>query len=483
MLTLVILWPLLGALLIALLPRTAVAWPRRVAAGVTGSLLLSTVGLTVWLIGAAEGFREARPWIPELGIGYHLALDGLNAPLVLLTAFLTFIAVLGSWAHTDRPHLYFSLLLLLEAGVLGVFLAFDLLLFFLFWELELIPMYFLIGLWGGPRREYAAIKFVLYTLTGSVLLLAGLLLLYIQSRPPTTDLLALTALVPHLAPEVRTLVCLLFLGNFAVKLPIFPFHTWLPDAHVEAPTPVSVLLAGVLLKLGGYGLVRLNVGLFPEVVRDLSLLLGVLAVVNVLYGAAVSLVQRDLKALVAYSSISHMGYVLLGLAALTPVALSGAVFQMVSHGLITGLLFLLVGALAERTHTREIAALGGLAGRLPRLATGFVLAGLAALGLPGMSGFVAEFLVLVGAFGRLPVLTLAAAGGLVLAAGDILWLLQRVFFGPLRPQWATLTDLRAGELVPVVLLLLAILGLGLYPAPLLAVIASGLGSLGQRAAL
>ena len=481
LLSAIIFLPLVGAIAIALTPRENVRAPRAIAALFSAaSLVLSLVVFFGFRPGQAGAqFVEKVPWIPSLGVSYFLGVDGLNLPMVVLTALLTFLAVLASWRIELRPKEYFAILLLLETGVLGVFSALDLALFFLFWEVELIPMYLLIGIWGGPRREYAAIKFVVYTLLGSAMMLVGILALYFRTPAPHTfDMLAMAQM--RWEPAFASVVFLFLFFGFAVKLPVFPFHTWLPDAHVEAPTAVSVLLAGVLLKMGAYGMLRINVGILPDAAKQYALLIGILAVINVLYGAAVSMVQKDLKAMVAFSSISHMGYVLLGMAALSYVSLSGAALQMFTHGMITGLLFLLVGSVYERTHTRQIAEMGGLAPRMPLLAAVFVMAGLASLGLPGMAGFIAEFTVFVGSFPSIPVLTILGAAGIVVTAGYLLWMLQRVFFGPLNPHFATLGDAHGVEVVPLVALVGIIILIGVYPALLTDVVSSGIAPLTAR---
>jgi NADH-quinone oxidoreductase subunit M len=478
MLTATIFLPLLGALAIALLPRDNHRLVRLAALGFSFAAL--AVSLLLWFAydRAAGGVQlaERAPWVPSVGIQYFVGVDGLSLPLVVLTALLTFLAVLASLRVDLRPKEYMALLLTLETGVLGVFSSLDLFLFFLFWEVELIPMYLLIGIWGGPRREYAAIKFVIYTLVGSAMMLVGILALYLNGPSPRTfDVLQLGA-VDWPLPLQSAVFLFLFFG-FAVKLPVFPFHTWLPDAHVEAPTAVSVLLAGVLLKMGGYGMLRLCFGLLPDAALQYAPWIGVLAVVNVLYGALVTLAQGDLKAVVAYSSVSQMGYVLLGLAGLTAVSLSGAAVQLFSHGLISGLLFLLVGAVYEKTHTRQIAEMRGLAPRQPVLAAVFTIAGLATLGLPGLSGFVAEFVTFVGAYRTQPVLTVLCVFGIVLSAGYMLWTIRRVFFGPLDPRYRALGDARGVELVPLFTLAAAIVLFGCFPALLLEVVepsASGL---------
>ena len=393
--------PLVAAAAIALLPVSKERNARWVAAAISGVALVLALALA-WsftrLPPTASGpqFVTNVPWIPQLGASYFIGLDGLSLPMFVLNAFLVFLAVLVSWNTTLRPREYFALIMVLETAVAGVFASLDFFLFFLFWELELAPMFLLIGIWGSARREYAAMKFILYTVAGSAFMLVGILVLYLAGGERTFNMVTLGA--QQYAPAVQSAVWLLLFVGFAVKIPIFPFHTWLPDAHTEAPTAVSVLLAGVLLKMGAYGLLRANVGMLPEATRQFAAALAVLAVINVLYGALVAMMQSDLKRVIANSSISHMGYVVLGAAALTPMALQGAVFQMFTHGTITGLLFVMVGLVYDRTHTREISALGGLGGRMPFIAVTFVVAALASLGLPGLSGFVAEFLVFLGSF-------------------------------------------------------------------------------------
>ena len=473
-LSILIALPVAGAVVIALSPSDKRRLTRLLATLFSAAALLLALYAYFSYDQAAGGLQlvDRVEWIPSVGVSYLLAADGLSLPLIVLTALLTFLAIIASWNVNVRVKEYFAYLLILEAGVIGVFSAGDLLLFFLFWEVEIIPMYLLIGIWGGPRREYAAIKFVVYTLLGSALMLFGILLLYFNDPEPRTFEIA--ALGQHsFVPAVANLAFLLLLFGFSVKLPSFPFHTWLPDAHVEAPTAVSVILAGVLLKMGGYGLLRLNVGLLPDATRHFALLLAILAVVSVLYGAVVSMVQRDLKAMVAFSSISHMGYVMLGIAALNAISLNGAAIQMFTHGTITALLFLVVGSIYDRAHTRDIPALRGLAPRMPIVATIFVIAGLASLGLPGLSGFIAEFTVFVGAFSTLAWATILAAFGIVITAGYILWTLQRVLFGPPDERWQSLGDVSFREAVPLVSLAVLIVLIGVYPAILTDLVEAG----------
>jgi NADH-quinone oxidoreductase subunit M len=485
MLNLAIWLPLAGGLAIALLPSDRARSARWVAAAVSAAALVLAIGLAVAFDrGAAGGpqFVTRVPWVQQFGISYFVALDGLSLPMFLLNALLVFLAVLVSWNTTLRVREYFALVLVLETAVSGVFSSLDLFLFFLFWELELVPMFLLIGVWGSERREYAAMKFLLYTVVGSAFMLVGIFALYFAAGPNRSfDLLYLSR--QQYAPSLQALAWVLLFIGFAVKTPIFPFHTWLPDAHTEAPTAMSVLLAGVLLKMGAYGLLRLNLGLLPDATRQFALALAILAVVNVLYGALVAMMQTDLKRVIANSSVSHMGYVVLGASALTPMALEGAVFQMFSHGVITGLLFMMVGLIYDRTHTRRIADLGGLAGRMPIIATVFVVAGLASLGLPGMSGFVAEFLVLAGAFPRWGVATIIGVFTIVVTAGYVLWLLERVLFGPAQPRWGSLPDATRLESATIGALVLVTLLVGLFPWALADVINTAVGPLLARYAL
>ena len=343
-------------------------------------------------------FEEKVSWIPLINAYYHVGLDGISLPLFLLMDFLGFLVVLISWKIDLRPREYFAWLLLLETSILGVFASLDILLFFIFWEIEVIPMFFLISIWGSGRKEYSALKYVLYTLFGSAMMLAGILCLYF-----TTGSLSMVDIMQHgigsyTAVVPAALMFFLLLGGFAVKLPVFPFHTWLPDAHTDAPTAVSVVLAGALLKMGGYGMIRICVSFFPAVAHQYAPFLLGLAVVNMIYGAAVTLKQTDIKRLIAYSSISHMGFVLLGIFALTQVSMVGATMQMVSHGLITGLLFATAGIVMHNTNERDIAKLGGLARQIPMITVIFTIAGLGAMGVPSTSGFIAEFMTFLGSF-------------------------------------------------------------------------------------
>ncbi|MEA2641667.1 MAG: NADH-quinone oxidoreductase subunit [Chloroflexota bacterium] len=475
LLNLAIWLPLAGAVLIAVLPGNADRSARWIAAVISGVALLLALALA-WGYDPNAGVASplgltSVPWIPQLGIGYVVGLDGLSLPMFVLNALLVFLAVLISWNTTLRPREYFALVLALETAVAGVFSALDFILFFLFWELELAPMFLLIGIWGGARREYAAMKFILYTVAGSAFMLLGIFILYLASPAHTFDMLQLGS--QRLAPAVQSLIWILLFIGFAVKVPIFPLHTWLPDAHTEAPTAISVLLAGVLLKMGAYGILRANFTLLPDATHQFALLLGILAVINIVYGALVAMVQGDLKRVIANSSISHMGYVLLGASSLTAIGIQGAVFQMFTHGTITGLLFIMVGLIYDRTHTRAIADLGGLAARMPKIAAIFIVAALASLGLPGLSGFVSEFLVFLGSFPVWGVQTILGVFTIVLTAGYMLWVVERVLFGPERPEWAHLGDATGREMFAVGVLVAVIVLIGVFPAVLGNVVIAG----------
>ena len=486
----IIFLPVIGAIIIALLPN---ATPRRIkrtaALFALVPFILSIALFFIFdrsLIGTPQ-FVEQVSWIPSIGVQYFLGLDGLSLPMLILTTMLGFIAVLVSWKIDLRAREYFVWLLVLETGILGVFCSLDLILFFLFWEVEIIPMYLLITIWGTGRKEYSATKFVIYTLLGSALMLAGILILYSQMH--TFDMVALAAM--GIEAGISSLMAaaiffLIFIG-FAIKLPMFPFHTWLPDAHTDAPTAVSVILAGILIKMGGYGMLRVCVSIFPETSQDYAPLLVTLAVIGIIYGAAVTLRQTDLKRLIAYSSISHMGFVLLGIFALSQVSMTGATLQMFSHGLVTGLLFALVGLVYEKAHERSIPKLGGLARRMPIILVVFSVAGLASLGLPGTSGFAAEFLVFLGSFnsGVVPgieIYTIIGILGIVLTAGYILWMLQRVFYGPPKEEYDGVPDANRLEMFTIFSMVAVIMLIGLYPKILTDVINMGilpiLGGLG-----
>jgi len=465
--------PLMGAMLLALMPGTNPRLIRQVTFGVAGlDFLISLLLYVNFASGTAQmQFVERVPWISDLGISYYLGLDGISLLLVLLTTLLTAISILSAWsAITERVKEFMAFMLLLETGMLGVFVSLDLFTFFVFWEAALFPMYFLIGIWGGQRRIYATIKFVLYTMAGSALMLVAMLVLvFLNQRETgvlTFDLLVLQQL--RLAANVQTWLFLAFALAFAIKVPLFPFHTWLPDAHVEAPTAGSVILAGILLKMGTYGFVRFCLPLFPDATRQFVPLFVVLSIVGIIYGAMVSYVQRDVKSLVAFSSVSHLGFVMLGIFALNPQGLSGSVLQMINHGLSTGALFLLVGMLYERRHTRLIADFGGLWQVMPVYAVLFLVVMLSSAGLPGLNGFVGEFLVLLGAFQANPIYAVFAATGVILAAIYLFWMFQRVFYEKVtHPANEVLRDLSAREILTLAPIIALIVFIGVYPQPFL----------------
>jgi NADH-quinone oxidoreductase subunit M len=429
LLSILILLPVAGAVVAALTPRSAERLQKLIGLGASGLVFLLSLLLVSGFRSIAQmQFLERRPWLPAWGISYSLGIDGISLWLVVLTTFLTPLALLGSWSSIrERVREFNVFMLLLEAGMLGVFCALDLFLFYIFWEAMLIPMYFLIGIWGHERRIYAAVKFFLYTFAGSALMLVAFLVLYKSVGLRSFDLMTLQA--HPVAPALQTWLFLAFALAFAIKVPMWPFHTWLPDAHVEAPTAGSVILAGVLLKMGGYGFLRLAIPLFPDAAFRFAPLIGVLAVVGILYGALVSLVQPDLKKLVAYSSVAHLGFVMLGIAAFTTTAVVGSVYQMLNHGISTGALFFLVGMLYDRRHTRLISEFGGLKTVMPWFAAIFLLITLSSIAMPGFNGFVGEFLILLGSWPFSPPLVVAASLGVILAASYMLWMVQRVFYG------------------------------------------------------
>jgi len=388
--------------------------------------------------------------------------------MIFLTGLLSFVSILASFNIKNRVKEYFAFFLLLETGMMGVFSALDFFLFYVFWEVMLVPMYFLIGIWGGPRKEYAAIKFFLYTLFGSIFMLVAILVLYFTNTPHTLNIMELIKIAPSMTHNLQLFCFAFFFIAFAIKVPVWPFHTWLPDAHVEAPTAVSVILAGVLLKMGTYGMLRVSWPMFPVAIRYFSIPIAILGLIAIIYGALVSMAQKDLKKLVAYSSVSHMGYCMLALGAFSSVtALSGCMFQMVSHGLITGALFLLVGVLYDRAHTREIAAFGGLGVKIPVYTGLMVLFSMASLGLPGMSGFVSEFMVFVGSFFSFKIITAIAVLGVVLTAGYMLRMVQRMFLGEFNvSKWGALTEINVREIITVAPLAVLTIVVGVYPSPL-----------------
>jgi NADH-quinone oxidoreductase subunit M len=457
--------PLVGAVVIVLLPRAQASLARVVALTAAGGSLALSWGLlaTFDRSSSEPQFTERATWIPELGMTYSLGVDGLSYPLVLLTTVLTVIALIASLKVERSPKAYFAWMMLLEFAILGVFVARDWFLFYVFWELALIPMFFLIGIWGGLKKERATLTFFMYTLGGSIFMLLGIFAIYLAADPRTFDMTALEAASGGWTRSFQLLPFLAFFIGFAVKIPVFPLHGWLPLAHVQAPTPVSIMLSGVLLKLGAYGILRVADTL-PLGLQAVLPLLFVLALVNILYGAFLAFRQTDLKAIVAFSSISHMGFVLLGIAALNATGVSGAVFMMLAHGIITGGLFLLVGIIYERTNTMELGQLSGLAGQVPRYAGVTVLALLASMGLPGLAQFVGEFQTLIGAFERWGLYVLFASLGILVTATFTLRVIAAMFTGDVDERRGSLRDLDARELTAAVPLAVLTVVLGVFPS-------------------
>ncbi len=496
-LTWLVFLPIVGMLIILLLPgenKTAIRWT---AAGVTGlQLLLAVVVLalfdrTALGINDAGSFQfveqfewiivEAVPWVGKIEIMYFLGIDGLSVLMILLTALISVIGVISSWSIEQKVKGYFALYLLLVTGMMGVFVALDFFLFFIFWEVMLLPMYFLIGIWGGPRREYAAIKFFIYTFFGGVLMLLVMLALYFSvaytngagEQVHTFNLLHMMnsanfvegSILYGLNTTWRYVAWVALFISFAIKVPLFPFHTWLPDAHVEAPTPISVILAGVLLKLGTYGMLRIMYPILPDGTVYFMYLMAFLGMISIIYGALCAMAQEDFKKLIAYSSISHMGIVMLGMASLTNQGTVGAVLQMFNHGTITAMLFLIVGVLYDRTHKRGVYDFGGIANQMPKYTGIAMVAMFAALGLPGLSGFVSELFSFLGAFDSFRWLTIISVTGIILTAAYILWTVQRVFLGELGDEHKGMADLTGRELLMFVPLLIIVIFLGVYPGP------------------
>jgi NADH-quinone oxidoreductase subunit M len=489
-LTLVTFFPLLGVLVILFMnseSKTAIRWVALVTS-------LITLGISLWVLMGFYAAEAAAPgelhlkanyaWITvaDWDIKYYLAVDGLSILLVLLTAFLTPISLLSTWtAVEERVKDFMVFFLLLEVGMMGVFLAQDLFLFYIFWEFTLVPMYFLIGLWGGPRRVYAAIKFFLYTMAGSILMLVAILFLGIKTE--TFNIPDMLLVLPGLYSSgaitagAQMLLFLAFAAAFAIKVPMWPLHSWLPDAHVEAPTAGSIILAGVLLKMGTYGFLRFNIQLFPNATVDAAPWIALLATIGIIYGAAVSYAQQDVKKLVAYSSVSHLGFVMLGLFALNREGVAGAILQMVNHGISTGALFLLIGMIYEQTHTRDIKVYGGLWKITPIFGTVMLISALSSMGLPGLNGFVGEFTILLGAFGSTainnPWYSGISAIGVIMAAVYILYMFQKMFLGPSGEivEHHEIRDLNWREIATVVPLIIFMFWIGLYPAPFFNILA------------
>ncbi len=502
-------FPLFGVLAIALTPKSKEALIKWIAlASVTVPLLLTVQVITAFdRLNSGMQFEEKFSWIESLNVNFHMGIDGLSVLMVILTALISFLAIFASWNVKKMVKGYFMMYLLLHVGMMGVFCSLDFFLFYVFWEVMLLPMYFLVGIWGGEKKEYAAIKFFLYTLFGSVLMLVGIIALYMYSRGPDgmgVPTFNMVALMQHdwtqytinifgqQLPFDKTVWWLLFVG-FAVKVPIFPFHTWLPWAHVQAPTAVSVILAGVLLKMGTYGLLRVNFMMLPEATKAFSYVLVILGIINILYGAFCAMAQKDLKKLVAYSSVSHMGYCILGMAVLKPDAMAGAILQMFNHGLSAAMMFMLVGVLYDRLHHRYIVTpdgrlgFGGIAQKAPLITAAWTVAIFASLGLPGLNGFISEALVFIGSFQAYKTETVIASLGVVLGAAYLLWMAQRVFLGPdtTLEKDSTGTLVPAGEMEEPSLrewIVIAPLGalclfIGLYPQPMLDFIRETIGKM------
>lgn len=472
-LSLVVFFPLIGAFLITLVPRQSTETIKRISFLTTLIAFLLSLYLYFNFDAntAAYQFVVQTEWIKSLGISYYLGLDGISLFLFLLTTFLGPLTILSTWnAVTEKVKGFHISMLLLETALLGVFAALDLFLFYVFWEAMLVPMYFVIGIWGGPRRIYATIKFVLFTLTGSLLMLVAIIALYFINH-------AYTGLYTFSIPELSKLILPLktqfwlfwaFALAFAIKVPLFPLHTWLPDAHVEAPTAGSVILAGVLLKMGTYGFLRFCLPMFPNAFLDAVPLISILAIIGITYGGMVSMMQKDIKSLVAYSSVAHLGFVMLGMFAFNVQGIQGSILQMINHGISTGALFLIVGMLYERRHTRLIEDFGGVAHILPIYATFFMIIALSSIGLPGTNGFVGEFLIILGTFKSNVTYAVLAASGVIIAAVYMLWMYQRVFFGQVtNPVNQNLRDLNFREKFILVPLVILVFWIGLYPKPFL----------------
>lgn len=502
--------PIIGMVAVLTVPKGSNGPVKWIPAAVTFLQLVLAIMIyfnfdkTMTGINSIEGmqFVEKASWIDIPGVAwfgrihveYFLGVDGLSVTMVLLTSLISFVAVFASWNIEKSLKGYMAMLLLLDTGMMGVFVALDFFLFYVFWEVMLLPMYFLIGVWGGPRREYAAIKFFLYTLLGSVLMLLAMIALYFSVSlidPSTGDkihtfnMLAMMnpanyepgSLLAGVGTYWRSLAYIALFIGFAIKVPIFPFHTWLPDAHVEAPTAISVILAGVLLKMGTYGLLRISFPMFPDFAQAYAVPLAVVALINIVYGAMCAMAQQDFKKLIAYSSISHMGVVLLGMSALNTQGMVGAVFQMFNHGTITAMLFLIVGVIYDRTHTRDLNEFGGLALTMPKYTGIMMVAFFAALGLPGLSGFVSEAFSFLGAFQTHRVITIMSTLGIVLTAAYMLWTLQRVFLGKANEKWGSLPDVSGREMFTLVPLAIIVIVLGIYPSLILDLMTSSLNHL------
>jgi len=468
-LTTLLLIPGIGALILLFFPSASRSAVRGIALAATVVTFICSLPLVLRFDSAAEGMQFIKNvvWFQAGGfeVHYHVGIDGISLFLVVMTTFLMPISILGSWSVTDKLRSYMVLMLLLEVGMIGVFVSLDLILFYFFWEAQLIPMYFLIGIWVGKNRIYAAVKFFIYTMFGSLLMLAALISLFFLNRAENFDILQITEQLANggisLGMPAEILLFLAFFIAFAIKVPLFPFHTWLPDAHVEAPTAGSVILAGVLLKMGTYGLLRFCLPMFPRAAVELAPLICILAIIGIIYGALVAMVQPDVKKLVAYSSVSHLGFVVLGIFAFNLVAIEGATYQMLNHGVSTGALFLLVGMIYDRRHTRLISDFGGVARRMPVYATAFLVIVLSSVGLPGLNGFVGEFLILQGTFLENRVYAAFAALAVIFAAVYLFWMYQRVFMGKIENEEnKNLSDLNKREILTILPLIIMAIWMG-----------------------
>lgn len=489
LLTYLLLTPILGSILILFFKENQQKLIKIVGLIISlVAFIISLVVLSKFDLNKSEfQLTHQITWVKSLNISYHVGIDGLSLILVLLTTFLTPLTLFSSWESIkDKVKMFTFFMLFLEVGMIGVFISLDMFLFYIFWEVMLIPMYFIIGIWGGKERIYASIKFFIYTMAGSLLMLIAIIWLgvYVKnlSGSFSSDLLVLYKNAPKIPLEVQKYLFLAFFISFAIKVPIFPLHTWLPDAHVQAPTAGSVILAGVLLKMGTYGLLRFNLPLFPQSSVYFSGFISVLAVIGIIYGALVAMVQTDMKKLVAYSSVSHLGFVVLGIFAMTPESVQGAIIQMVNHGLSTGALFLLVGMIYDRTHNREISYYGGIAKLVPVYSTFLLFVSLSSIGLPGLNGFIGEFLILLGSY-KSNVLsnnwyTIFAATGVIFAAVYLLWMYQRVVFGTVKNEKLNeLTDLTLKEIFILSVLGIFIVWLGIYPSTFLNLTSSSTNSI------
>ena len=470
-LTLITFLPIIGAILLAFFPKENEGAIKQTALAVAAADFLLSLSLWTNFDDSTHNMQFGLniSWIESWGINYHIGLDGISLLLYVMTTFLTMLCIIASWEVKKHIREYMMAMLALSTGMLGVFISLDLFMFYVFWEFQLVPMYIIVGVWGGPRRIYAAVKFFIYTAVGSLLMLVAIIWIYFHIKQTTgvatADILFITE---HISAPLDTQkwLWLAFFLAFAIKVPMFPFHTWLPDAHVEAPTAGSVILAGVLLKMGTYGFLRFNLPFFPQASYDFMPFIAWLSIIGIVYGALVSMVQEDLKKLVAYSSVSHLGFVMLGIFALNEYGIQGALIQNINHGISTGALFLLVGVIYDRRHTRLIKEFGGLSKQMPIYAVCFMIVALSSIGLPGMNGFVGEFLILLGIFQVNGLWAACATSGVILAACYILWMFQRVMFLELKnPENMKLKDMNMRELITIVPLLILIFWIGLYPKP------------------